>query len=175
MAPAPMSVTVPMYRARMSHASSHSDADERSSADLFDHDPILPPDPLDDAGNVREVLHDREYRVRAFRLAADRVLLRGASAGVQRVGTVVQMPELMSDAMTDAEAPCGAAENSARSLLLSTCSNQVSCATKVSFAQAVARWPNTLPTGLPAALSDTAAASSKFGWPAISRNSSPPT
>ncbi len=69
-----------MYRARMSHALSHSEGTGggSSSADLFDHDAILPPDPHDAAGNVPEVLHDREYRVRAFKLAADRVLLRGA-------------------------------------------------------------------------------------------------
>jgi hypothetical protein len=40
---------------------------------LFATDPILPPDP-----DGLEVLHDREYRVRAFRLADDRILLRGA-------------------------------------------------------------------------------------------------
>ena len=39
----------------------------------FATDPILPPDP-----EGLEVLHDREYRVRAFRLADDRILLRGA-------------------------------------------------------------------------------------------------
>ena len=39
----------------------------------FDDRSILPPDP---AG--LEVLHDREYRVRAFRLADDRLLIRGA-------------------------------------------------------------------------------------------------
>ena len=40
---------------------------------MFATDPILPPDP-----DGLEVLHDREYRVRAFRLADDRILLRGA-------------------------------------------------------------------------------------------------
>lgn len=36
-------------------------------------DPILPPDP-----EGLEVLHDREYRVRAYRLSSDRILIRGA-------------------------------------------------------------------------------------------------
>jgi len=39
----------------------------------FDDRSILPPDP-----EGLEVLHDREYRVRAFRLADDRLLIRGA-------------------------------------------------------------------------------------------------
>ena len=41
--------------------------------DLFDTDSILPPDPDDMA-----ILHDREYRVRAYRKAADRIVIRGA-------------------------------------------------------------------------------------------------
>jgi len=40
---------------------------------MFRTDPILPPDP-----EGLEVLHDREYRVRAFRTAEDRLLIRGA-------------------------------------------------------------------------------------------------
>ena len=40
---------------------------------MFESGEILPPDPED-----LEVLHDREYRVRAFRIADDRVLIRGA-------------------------------------------------------------------------------------------------
>lgn len=40
---------------------------------MFLTDEILPPDP-----DGLEVLHDREYRVRAFSLAADRILIRGA-------------------------------------------------------------------------------------------------
>jgi hypothetical protein len=40
---------------------------------MFRHDEILPPDP-----EGLEVLHDREYRVRAFRVAEDRILIRGA-------------------------------------------------------------------------------------------------
>lgn len=93
MAPAPIAVTVPMYRARMSHTSSHPDTAERSSADLFDHDPILPPDPVDHQGNTAEVLHDREYRVRAYRLADDRVLLRGAVRDQKPPGLYVDDPD----------------------------------------------------------------------------------
>lgn len=40
---------------------------------MFSTDPILPPDP-----DGLEALHDREYRVRAFRTADDNLLLRGA-------------------------------------------------------------------------------------------------
>jgi hypothetical protein len=48
-----------------------------SAPDLFAHDDILDADPVGDDGSPLEVLHDREYRVRAFRLAPDRVLIRG--------------------------------------------------------------------------------------------------
>ena len=41
---------------------------------LFATDDILPPPPPGDPA----VLHDREYRVRAYRLAADRLLVQGA-------------------------------------------------------------------------------------------------
>jgi hypothetical protein len=41
--------------------------------DHFDASSILPPDPDD-----LEVLHDREYRVRAFRASDDELLIRGA-------------------------------------------------------------------------------------------------
>jgi Protein of unknown function (DUF2889) len=40
---------------------------------MFATDEILPPDP-----ESLEVLHDREYRVRAFRLSDDHILIRGA-------------------------------------------------------------------------------------------------
>ena len=40
---------------------------------MFRAEEILPPDP-----DGLEVLHDREYRVRAFRLSAERILIRGA-------------------------------------------------------------------------------------------------
>ncbi len=48
--------------------------------DLFDPGSILPPDRVDADGLALPVLHDREYRVRAFRLAEDRVLIRGPGA-----------------------------------------------------------------------------------------------
>ncbi|NND75150.1 MAG: DUF2889 domain-containing protein [Ilumatobacter sp.] len=48
------------------------------SSDLFADDAILPADPVGADGQPLESLHDREYRVRAFRVAANRVLIRGA-------------------------------------------------------------------------------------------------
>ena len=50
----------------------------RPTDDLFADDPILPPDPQGDDGEPLEVLHDREYRVRAYRVRDDLVLIRGA-------------------------------------------------------------------------------------------------
>jgi hypothetical protein len=44
----------------------------------FDSSSILAADPVDDAGEPLEVLHDREYRVRAYRKRDDLVLIRGA-------------------------------------------------------------------------------------------------
>ncbi len=41
--------------------------------DLFADDPILPPDP-----DELDVMHDREYRVRAYRKSDDLLLIRGA-------------------------------------------------------------------------------------------------
>jgi hypothetical protein len=61
----------------MSHSTDTAGAGQ-TSADLFDGESILPADPVADDGTRPEVLHDREYRVRAFRLADDRVVLRGA-------------------------------------------------------------------------------------------------
>ena len=52
--------------------------DLRAIDDLFDDSTILPTDPLADDGSALEVLHDREYRVRAFRKADDVILIRGA-------------------------------------------------------------------------------------------------
>lgn len=46
--------------------------------DLFDHSTILPADPIGEGGEPLEVLHDREYRVRAFRKRDDLLLIRGA-------------------------------------------------------------------------------------------------
>jgi hypothetical protein len=45
---------------------------------LFDNASILPDSPIGDDGKPLEVLHDREYRVRAFRKRDDLVLIRGA-------------------------------------------------------------------------------------------------
>lgn len=45
---------------------------------MFDSSEILPTAPLDDAGEPLEVLHDREYRVRAFRRGDDTLVLHGA-------------------------------------------------------------------------------------------------
>jgi hypothetical protein len=52
--------------------------DTRSIDDLFDDSTILPSDPVGDDGAPFEVLHDREYRVRAFRKADDVIVIRGA-------------------------------------------------------------------------------------------------
>ncbi len=48
------------------------------AASLFDTVDILPPDPVDASGAPLAVIHDREYRVRAFRRSPDIVLIRGA-------------------------------------------------------------------------------------------------
>lgn len=53
-------------------------ANATDSTELFSHDSILPDDPVDAAGQPLDVLHDREYRVRAYRKADDLVLIRGA-------------------------------------------------------------------------------------------------
>ncbi len=50
----------------------------RALDDLFDTSTILPTAPLGDDGEPLEVLHDREYRVRAFRKRDDLLLIRGA-------------------------------------------------------------------------------------------------
>ncbi len=46
-------------------------ADPTVTDDLFDTSTILPSDPVGDDGEALEVLHDREYRVRAFRKRDD--------------------------------------------------------------------------------------------------------
>jgi Protein of unknown function (DUF2889) len=46
--------------------------------DPFDTSTILPSAPVGDDGEPLEVLHDREYRVRAFRKADDLLVIRGA-------------------------------------------------------------------------------------------------
>jgi hypothetical protein len=45
---------------------------------LFETDSILPAAPIDADGRPFDTLHDREYRVRAFRLSDERLLLQGA-------------------------------------------------------------------------------------------------
>ncbi len=59
-------------------ADSTSPAAPRALDDLFDTSTILPTAPLGDDGEPLEVLHDREYRVRAFRKRDDLLLIRGA-------------------------------------------------------------------------------------------------
>lgn len=49
-----------------------------TAPDLFAHDSILADAPTDDRGEQLEILHDREYRVRAYRKGDDVVLIRGA-------------------------------------------------------------------------------------------------
>ena len=48
------------------------------TASLFDTASILPPEPRGDDGEPLEVLHDREYRVQAYRKRDDLLLIRGA-------------------------------------------------------------------------------------------------
>lgn len=48
------------------------------TASLFDTTSILPPEPCGDDGEPLEVLHDREYRVQAYRKRDDLLLIRGA-------------------------------------------------------------------------------------------------
>ena len=49
-----------------------------ASDELFLHDPILPDDPVGTDGRALEVLHDREYRVRSYRVTDDVIVVRGA-------------------------------------------------------------------------------------------------
>ena len=62
---------------------------------IFASDPILPPDPDD-----LEVLHDREYRVRAYRVADDQLLIRGAVRD--------QRPRVRTPRIAAASSPSGA-------------------------------------------------------------------
>ena len=48
------------------------------TASLFDSTSILPPEPCGDDGEPFQVLHDREYRVQAYRKRDDLLLIRGA-------------------------------------------------------------------------------------------------
>ena len=59
--------------------------------DLFDHSTILPLDPTDDSGVPLEVLHDREYRVRAFRKRDDLLLIRGAVRDQKPPGLYIEI------------------------------------------------------------------------------------
>jgi hypothetical protein len=63
---------------RFGEAKSYRAAMTPPSDSLFDHTSILPDGPIDGNGRPLEVLHDREYRVRAFRKGDDLVLIRGA-------------------------------------------------------------------------------------------------
>lgn len=58
-----------------------------SAVTLFATDSILPPEP---EGAV-PILHDREYRVRAFRLAEDRIVIQGAIRDQKPPGLYLQM------------------------------------------------------------------------------------
>ncbi|MDX2381123.1 MAG: DUF2889 domain-containing protein [Acidimicrobiia bacterium] len=59
--------------------------------DLFDTASVLPPDPVDEDGIPLRAVHDREYRVRAFRLAEDRVLIRGAVRDQKPPGLYIEI------------------------------------------------------------------------------------
>lgn len=52
----------------------------------FADDSILPPDP-----EGLSILHDREYRVRAYRLAADRILIRGGVRDQKPPGLYIRL------------------------------------------------------------------------------------
>lgn len=54
---------------------------------MFATDSILPPEP----DGALPILHDREYRVRAFRLAADRILIQGAIRDQKPPGLYLQI------------------------------------------------------------------------------------
>ncbi len=59
--------------------------------DLFDHSTILPSDPTDSGGDALEALHDREYRVRAFRKRDDLILIRGAVRDQKPPGSYIEI------------------------------------------------------------------------------------
>ncbi len=72
-------------------------ADSTSTDDLFDTSTILPSDPVGDDGEPLEVLHDREYRVRAFRRRDDLLLVRGAVRDQKPPGLYIEIdPEPMT-------------------------------------------------------------------------------
>lgn len=53
---------------------------------MFATDSILPPEP----GGALPILHDREYRVRAFRISADRIVIQGAVRDQKPPGLYIQ-------------------------------------------------------------------------------------
>jgi hypothetical protein len=72
-------------------------ADPTVTDDLFDTSSILPSDPIGDDGTPLEVLHDREYRVRAFRKRDDLLLIRGAVRDQKPPGLYIEIdPEPMT-------------------------------------------------------------------------------
>jgi hypothetical protein len=59
---------------------------------LFATDSILPPEPEPSDGvEALPILHDREYRVRAYRLAGDRILIQGAIRDQKPPGLYIQI------------------------------------------------------------------------------------
>ncbi len=71
--------------------------DDLCTDDLFRTDSILPSDPVGDDGAPLEVLHDREYRVRAFRKRDDLLLIRGAVRDQKPPGLYIDIdPEPMT-------------------------------------------------------------------------------
>ena len=70
---------------------STSPAAPRALDDLFDTSTILPTAPLGDDGAPLEVLHDREYRVRAFRKRDDLLLIRGAVRDQKPPGLYIEI------------------------------------------------------------------------------------
>jgi len=72
-------------------------ADSTPTDDLFATSTILPTDPVGDDGEPLETLHDREYRVRAFRKRDDLLLIRGAVRDQKPPGLYIEIdPEPMT-------------------------------------------------------------------------------
>ncbi len=66
-------------------------ADPTVTDDLFDTSSILPNTPIGDDGSPLEVLHDREYRVRAFRKRDGLLLIRGAVRDQKPPGLYIEI------------------------------------------------------------------------------------
>jgi hypothetical protein len=79
------------YLAAMADTTTPPTAAPATIDDLFDHSTILPSDPTDADGNALEVLHDREYRVRAFRKRDDLLLIRGAVRDQKPPGLYIEI------------------------------------------------------------------------------------